>query len=271
MPALALQLSLRPVRAANAKRMALVIGNASYATSPLRNSVNDARLVSTTLRGLGYEVLHREDMALQTMIELLRDWVAGSAAADVRLLYFAGHGAQYRGQNFLLPVDAVLAEEGDIPRRAVNGSDLIDRLSRTNSGVSIVVFDACRNAPLPLDPAVPRTRGNPAMAASGLAPELTPRGTLVAYSTSPGAAAPDGKDGNSAYTKHFVAQLNVPGVPVETLFKRVRNAVARETGNRQVPWETSSLVGDVCLNTTAGRQCGSASSVDSRIDLSRAR
>jgi uncharacterized caspase-like protein len=190
------------------------------------------------------------------------------------LLYFAGHGAQYRGQNFLLPVDAQPREESDLLRVSVNASELIERLARQAQGVNVVVLDACRGGLPPLEP--PRSRPQSrdiqlrgAGANSGLAAEVSPTGTLIAYAAAPGAAALDGSGSNGAYAQHLTTEMQAAGTPIETVFKRVRTAVARDTGNRQVPWETSSLVGDFCLRGTADGQCGSGQS--GGIDLGRLR
>jgi uncharacterized caspase-like protein len=268
--------ALLPTGQANAAvlRNAIVIGNAAYQRSPLRNAVADARLVSGGLRGIGFDVDHHEDLPLAAMLNALARWLARASGAEVRLLYFAGHGAQYRGQNFLLPVDAQPREEADLLRVSVNASELIDRLARQTHGVNVVVLDACRGGLPPLEP----PRGRPpsrdlqfgsAAATSGLAAEVSPKGTLIAYAAAPGASAFDGSGANGAYAHHLTNEMQVAGAPIESVFKRVRTAVARDTGNRQVPWETSSLVGDFCLRWTADGQCGNAQG--GGIDLGRLR
>ncbi|MFM2057316.1 MAG: hypothetical protein RLY71_1701 [Pseudomonadota bacterium] len=246
--------------AAARPRSALVIGNAAYSVGPLRNSVNDARLVSQSLRSIAYEVEHHEDLALQEMLRVLDQWISRSAPTDMRLLYFAGHGAQFRGQNFLVPVDADLHEESDLLRHAVNASDVIDHIARTGSGVNIVVLDACRNGLPPLEPTRARNKTREIRIGrtpiSGLASQPSPKGTLVAYAAAPGAVALDGLQGNGAYARYLAAEMLVPGTTVESVFKRVRSAVARETRNLQVPWETSSLVGEVCIRPGLRGECG---------------
>ncbi|MEX8519221.1 MAG: caspase domain-containing protein [Leptothrix sp. (in: b-proteobacteria)] len=258
-----------------APRSAMVIGNAAYSIGPLRNSVNDARLMSQSLRSIAYEVEHHEDLALQPMLKVLDEWILRSAPTDMRLLYFAGHGAQFRGQNFMVPVDAVLREESDLLKFTVNASDVIDRIARTGQGVNIIVLDACRNGLPPLEPtkARPKTReiqlGR--LPAIGLAPEPSPKGTLVAYAAAPGAVALDGTQGNGAYARYLAAEMLVPGATVESVFKRVRGAVARETRNLQVPWETSSLVGEVCIRLGQKGECGIPSGAGAGIDFGRSR
>ncbi|MEY8689483.1 MAG: caspase domain-containing protein [Leptothrix sp. (in: b-proteobacteria)] len=240
-------------------RSALVIGNAAYSVGPLRNSVNDARLVSQSLRSIAYEVEHHEDLALQEMLRVLDQWISRSAPTDMRLLYFAGHGAQFRGQNFLVPVDAALQEESDLLRYTVNASDVIDHIARTGQGVNIVILDACRNGLPPLEPTRARNKTREiriGRTPGGLASQPSPKGTLVAYAAAPGAVALDGSQSNGAYARYLAAEMLVPGTTVESVFKRVRSAVARETRNLQVPWETSSLVGEVCIRPGVRGECG---------------
>lgn len=235
-----------PVSAAPARRTvprhALVIGNAAYRAVPLRNPVRDARLIATTLRRLDFEVEVVEDATLGRMVDAARQWLASSREADSRFFYFAGHAVQWQGRNFVLPVDALIRSEDEIPSRSLNVTELTETLARTPAGVNLVVLDACRNQPFPVE-RLNGTRAAPR--APGLRAPPSAQGTLIAFSTAPGALAADGRDGeHSVYTRHLASQMLQPGLTVEALFKRVRAAVARDTGNRQVPWEASSLVGD---------------------------
>lgn len=245
-------------QARSATRSALVIGNARYALAPLANPVNDARLVAATLAELGFDVRLIEDGDLRQMLEGVRNWVIASRGAQVRAFFFAGHGTQYRGDNYLVPVDMTIIEEREIERAALRLSDLIDALSAQPQGVNFVIVDACRNEPAALlarDGSRTRSVGDPLGA--GFAPEEAPRGTVVAYSTSPGALAADGRgSANSVFTRALATYIREPGLPVETLFKRVRVSVMRETRNAQVPWERSSLVGDFCFRPGPGGGCG---------------
>lgn len=240
------------------KRSALVFGNADYPAATLKNPVRDARLLSSTLIDLGFHVSLSENAGLTTMRESLRRWLVASADADVRAFYYAGHGVQYRGSSYLIPVDAVLEAEDEIVSKAFNLQDLISRLSRTERGVNFVILDACRADPKALLTQVTRrTRSLEPPISSGLAPVPAPRGTVISYSTSPGSLAADGLDSpNSVFTRALAEQMRKPGVPIETVFKRVRMAVMRATRNAQVPWETSSLVGDFCMRANAAGECG---------------
>ena len=240
------------------RRSALVFGNADYPAATLRNPVRDARLVSATLKDLGFRVSLAENASLSTMRESLREWLISSANDEVRAFYYAGHGVQYRGSSFLIPVDAVFEAEDEIVSKAFNLQDLVSRLSRTERGVNFVILDACRADPKALLTQVTRrTRSLENPPAAGLAPVPAPRGTVIAYSTSPGSLAADGANSpNSVFTRALAEQMRKPGVPIETVFKRVRMAVMRETRNAQVPWETSSLIGDFCMRPNAAGECG---------------
>jgi uncharacterized caspase-like protein len=260
-----------PGNAGNAKQHALVIGNAAYEAAPLRNPKNDARLVTRSLRTVGFEVAVHEDLALEAMRSALAHWLTVVGGAGVRFFYFAGHGAQFRGRNYMLPVDAEFEREDDVLHRGVDIATLVDRLSLMARGVNVVVLDACRDHAYPLTRRVgpTRTRAVTGSVEPGLTPVVPAQGTVVAFSTAPGAVALDGKGGNSAYARHLAAQLLVPGQPIEAMFKRVRHAVARDTANQQVPWESSSLVGDFCVRPDDKGSCNAPRATSTAVDLGR--
>ncbi|HYD97509.1 MAG TPA: caspase family protein [Noviherbaspirillum sp.] len=244
-------------RAQGTGSSALVIGNGDYGVSPLRNPVNDARLIGDTLDELGYRVVSIVNAPMQRTLDAARSWISASAGSHSRIFYFAGHGVQSGGKNFLIPVDADIRAEDEVPFKAINAMDIVDRLSRFDDGVNIVILDACRSSPFPLLAGNIKGRGVNNNAQQGLAAANAPRGTLIAYSTSPGAVAIDGgRAGNSVYTRQLAAQMRVEGLPVELLFKRVRQAVMQETRHAQVPWESSSLTGDFCFRPDARGGCG---------------
>ncbi len=238
-----------------ARRIALVMGNGAYPHLPLRNPVNDARALSGSLKELGFEVIQRENANLTGMVDAMREFLDRGRDAQVRLVYFAGHGAQLRGKNFLIPVDAALRSDEDLPLKTANVSDLVEKLGKLDGGVNILILDACRDASFPL---LARTR-NPNAQRSlpiGFAESTRPpQGTIIAYSTSPGSVALDGPGSHSAYTRHLLANIKEPGLPVEQVFKRVRDGVVRDTDKKQVPWETSSLLGDFCFRRTPDGAC----------------
>jgi uncharacterized caspase-like protein len=196
------------------------------------------------------------------MIEALREFSNQAAKSQVRLLFYAGHGVQIRGRNYLMPVDADAQSEDDVVQRGADLSEVLERLAIVKGGINLVILDACRNNPFNLAPAQLadargyRTRAIGVRTSSGLAPVQAPSGTLVAFSTAPGSISIDNSmQGNSVYTKHLLANLNIPGLAVEKLFKQVRSAVAQETRQQQVPWETSSLMGEFCFRPDAAGRC----------------
>lgn len=241
-----------------ADKVALVIGNNSYPQAGLRNAVNDAKAVATTLRDLGFEVSYRENLALAPMLDAMREFLLQAAGSQVRVFYYAGHGAQWKGRNYLVPVDAFFRNEDEVATRAANASELVERLGQSRSGVNVVILDACRNSAFPVGTRTRGPGGNARSLAPGLAQVVAPRGTLVSFSTAPGAVALDGSDGNSAFTRHLVSNMRVPGLPVEQLFKRVRIGVAADTAQAQVPWESSSLMGEFCFRPGPDGRCGGA-------------
>ena len=240
-------------------RIALVIGNNSYSIGSLKNPVSDARAVAGTLRDLGFQVVLKEDAGFQTMLGAIRDFSLHAKDSDVRLFYYAGHGMQVNGRNYLIPVDIQPAAEDDILARSVDLSELVNKLGLANSGLNIIVLDACRNNPFS-NPTLVGTNGRLAkfrgLTHKGLAEVSAPAGTLVEFATAPGDIALDGGEAaHSLYTKHLLQHIAVSGLPVEQVFKRVRIAVARETNGRQMPWESSSLLGDFCFRKAANGQC----------------
>jgi uncharacterized caspase-like protein len=241
------------------RRLALVIGNGNYRIGALKNPVNDAQAIAATLRNLGFEVMLRENTVLRDMIETFREFSMAAKNAHVRLLFYAGHGVQVKGRNYLLPVDTEIRAEDELPNKSADLNELLDRLGQIRHGMNIVILDAGRNNPfsgaeiLGHDGRRLKFRG---ATPAGLAPVEAPLGSMVAFSTAPGGVALDNPTSrNSLYTQHLLAQMQVPGLPVEMLFKQVRLAVARDTGRVQVPWESSSLTGDFCFKGGADGSC----------------
>jgi uncharacterized caspase-like protein len=241
------------------RRSALVIGNSAYKTAPLRNPVIDARAIAAALADLGFAVDLKTDTSRRELIESLRQFALAADRSAARVLFYAGHGVQAKGRNYLLPVDAEPTGESDIAGTAADAAEFIDHLGEVKHGINIVVLDACRVNPFTggvivgPDGRRMRFRG---LTPSGLAPLEAPVGTLVAFSTSPGGVALDGPRGeHSIYTKHLLQQLPTPGLAIERMFKRVRIEVARETGRLQVPWESSSLTADFCFQAGRGGGC----------------
>lgn len=241
-------------------RVALVIGNGAYKSAPLKNPVGDAQAVAASLKMLGYSVTLRENTSLRDLVESLRDFSVRAANASVRLVFYAGHGIQAKGRNYLLPVDTEPQSEDEIGSKTADINEFIDRLAAFKTGANIIVLDACRVNPFAAGVIVGpdgrrlKFRG---MTPTGLATVEAPVGTLVAFSTAPNGVALDGPGGkNSIYAKHLLANLGTPGLPIEQLFKKVRIAVAEETQRVQVPWESSSLTTEFCFKSGAQGRCG---------------
>ena len=219
-------------------RIALVIGNSGYTIAPpLANPANDARLMAETLRGLGFDVIERIDAdreTIQTAAFELQDRLIAAGKDAVGLFYYAGHGVQVGGENYLVPLGADIKQEREVAIKAVSASFVLQQMEFAENRMNFVILDACRNNPL--------TRGFRS-ATRGLARMDAPRGSLVAYSTGPGSVAADGTGINSPYTLALAEAMRVPGLAAEQMFKRVRNSVMAETNGNQTPWEESSLTG----------------------------
>jgi hypothetical protein len=223
-------------------RVALVIGESAYRmVTPLPNPANDAQAMSQLLRDAGFEVTTAADLSQKDMNERVGDFAAKIAAKGpdtVALVFYAGHGMQIDGENYLVPVDVDPKRETDIPLQAVRLNDVLNTLNSVPSKMRILLLDACRNNPFT---AINKTAGH------GLALVDTKTGipgTFLSYSTSPGAEAEDGNGTDSPYTTALLSAAREPGVPIEEAFKRVRVAVNKATEGRQTPWDSSSLTED---------------------------
>jgi hypothetical protein len=218
------------------KRHALVVGNAHYAHGTLKNPLNDARALARELASSGFEVLLVEDGTQAGMQRAIRRLGDRLREGGVGLFYYAGHGLQVKGRNYLLPVDADVDREYEVEFNAIDVNRVLAMMDAAKNPLNIVILDACRT-----DPFARSLR----LGAAGLAPMDAPTGTFIAFATAPGGAASDGDSGvNGTYTKHLLARIGTPGLPIEQLFKRVRVGVIDETGGQQTPWESSSLRGE---------------------------
>lgn len=217
------------------KRVALVIGNAAYGDAPLANPLNDAADIAAKLRGLGFEVSLLADRNRSQMTQAIRSFGLQAQGAEAALFYFAGHGMQVRGRNYLLPVGQRFADEADVENDAVDVGNVLSRIEEAGPRIALLVLDACRNTPLQR-----RSRSD----ARGLARMDAPSGALIAFAAQPGAEAQDGHGRNGTFTKHLLSHIGTPGLSVEQLFKRVRVGVEAETRGAQSPREESSLKTD---------------------------
>lgn len=241
-------------------RIALVIGNGAYKSAPLKNPVNDAVAMAARLKELGFTVMLRENTSLPQLLEAMRDFSIKAAQNAVRLVFYAGHGIQSKGRNYLVPVEANVQSEDEIPSNSADVGELVDRLGALKHGINIVILDACRINPFSdgviVGPDGRRIRFR-GVAKPGLAPLDAPVGTLVAFSTKPNGVALDGaNEQHSIYAKHLLANLDTPGMAIEQVFKKVRSAVLKETEGVQQPWESSSLTGDFCFQRGTAGRCG---------------
>lgn len=240
---LALALWLAAALAWAEPRTALVIGNGAYRDAPLKNPVNDARDVAAKLRELGFQVIERLDADRPIMRQALREFEQRlRQQRGVGLFYYAGHGVQLKGQNYLIPVGVDIRQEFEVPDEAVDAEAVLRAMESAGNDLNIVILDACRNNPF--------TRGFGS--SRGLARMDGPAGTFIAYATAPGAISQDGRDGrNSPYTRSLLAAMSVPGLSLEQIFKQVLVAVEQETGGAQIPWVASSLRGEFYFNAVA--------------------
>ncbi len=221
----------------NQKRYALVIGNGEYLTSPLKNPVNDAKDVGNELKRLGFDVMVYTNLNQADMKTHMREFGNKLAAnKGVGLFFYAGHGMQVNGENYLIPVDAKIEKEMDVELESVNLKRLMGEMDYAKNELNIIILDACRDNPFARSF---RSSGN-----RGLATTMAPTGTFIAYATSPGNVASDGTGKNGLYTEQLLDALRKPGLRIEDVFKQVRKNVYEMSQKKQVPWENSSIFGD---------------------------
>ncbi len=230
------QIPLDVIQSISPNRTALVIGNSDYANSPLKNPVNDARSMADSLKQLGFDVsviLNANQQQMESAIDDFgRKLMAGN---HVALFYFAGHGVQVDGENYLIPTDAIINRQADVRYKAVNIGQVLGTMGEAEDNLNIVILDACRDNPLP------RSFRN---ASRGLARVEGPKGTIIGFATSPGSVAADGEGDNGVYTKHLLSNMQHPGLSIEQVFKKVLQGVNEETDGLQIPWTESSFTGD---------------------------
>ena len=218
-------------------RVALVVGNGAYkGTGGLRNPVNDARAMSDALRQSGFDVAVLENGTKQQMERAIAAFSRKLGPDAVSLFFYAGHGIQVAGRNYLVPIDAEIGAEQTVRLETVDVDAVIEQMSLARSRVNLVILDACRNNPFER-----RFR----TVSGGLASIDAPAGTLIAYATAPGKVAADGDGRNGLYTGELVRQMAIPGQAVEAIFKQTRINVLQKSKGQQTPWESSSLTGEL--------------------------
>lgn len=225
---------------AQGKRVALVIGNSEYIHTPrLANPKNDAADMAAVLQKLGFTVIEGRDLDKVAMDRKIRDFAQALIGAEIGLFFYAGHGLQVGGQNYLVPTDAELKAASALDFEMVR-LDLVHRTMERETRTNVLIIDACRDNPLVRNLA--RALGTrSAEIGRGFAPVESGEGTLIGFSTQPGNVALDGKGRNSPYAAALLKHLPKPGDDLPTILINVRNDVMEATGRRQVPWEHSAL------------------------------
>lgn len=243
--------------AGSPNKYALVIGNSAYTQLPLANPINDAKLMGASLNKIGFNVDVETDLNRKEIYAVVSEFSKGLPKDSVAFVYYAGHGLQIGGRNYLIPIDFTLTSEQGVPVRSYPVSDLLEQLGNASSSVNIVVLDACRNNPFrPLGQAKYRS-----FEGLGLAPVQIPKGTLIAYSTAPGQLAEDGKGRqNGLYAESLSKSLIEAGLPIERIFKQVAEQVRKQTLDDQQPWFESSLVNELVFKPNPSRPSGAIAS-----------
>jgi len=241
-----------PAGAARGRRVALVIGNGAYThVKALPNPSNDARAVAKSLRGIGFVVTEGIDLDRSGMQNMIREFLRDAARSQVAIVYYAGHGVQIDGRNYLVPIDAQLKPGGSLTDTMMDMDTImagLDDQLRTN----ILILDACRNNPMA--PQVVSAGAGRAIEGGGLAAPASlgsgstlGAGTLIAFATAPGKVALDGEGANSPFSTALSRHIGTPGLEVQQMLTRVRAEVVAATKSQQVPWSNSSLLGEVYL------------------------
>lgn len=221
---------------ANAARLALVIGNRDYTVGALKNPINDADAISRALTGLGFAVTPVKNLRRDDIGRTVEGFVNRIRAGDDVVVFYAGHGVQVKGVNYLPAVDANIRVESDVALNSLNLNQLLERLDEAKSGVRLLLIDACRDNPY---------SRSFRSGARGLARiDGAPSGTLMHFATRPGGVAADGNGGNGLYTSELLKHLKTPGLPVESMLKRVAAGVKQASGGEQQPWTEGALDGE---------------------------
>ena len=223
-------------------RVALVIGNADYKEAPLRNPLHDAQDMAHALRDLRFEVIGVTNATKKSMLDAVNDFGVRVQQAHVGLFYYAGHGVQYHGKNYLIPLQTTIKDPADLEQETVDTGRILGRMEQSQSALNIVILDACRNNPF-RNLIGFRSYGERGLTA--LAPPI--RGSLIAYATQPDNVAKDGTGRNSPYTQQLLRYLMQPNLSLPELFNAVGVAVSQETKGKQVPWMHASPLERFCF------------------------
>jgi len=232
-----------PTFSAHENRIALVIGNGAYKAAPLRNPVNDASDIAGALESLGFSVSLKTDTDQRSMERAIRDFGKQLRTGGVGLFYYAGHGIQVKGRNYLIPIGAAIESESDVKYESVDAGRVLGKMEDAGNNLNIIILDACRDNPF---------ARSFRSSERGLAKMDAPTGSILAYATAPGSVASDGPGRNGLYTSALLKHMMTSGVKIEDVFKKVRIEVVNDSGKKQVPWESSSLIGDFYFNSPRG-------------------
>ena len=216
-------------------RYALVIGNGDYKDAPLKNPANDATDMAKVLETCGFSVSLMKNVTQKEMEQAVRLFGKQLKKGGVGLFYYAGHALQLSGRNYLIPTNSIIESEIDVKYEGVDVGLILGKMEDAGNEINIVLLDACRNNPF--------ARSFRSQI-RGLVRIDAPKGSIIAYATSPGSVAADGDGQNGVYTKYLLENIKKPGLTVEQILKNVRIAVVSETLNKQVPWEASTLMGN---------------------------
>jgi hypothetical protein len=223
-------------------RKALVVGCSSYQhANPLVNPLNDANGMEAILTTLGFEVIKKIDPTQKELKITIDEFGEKLKGSDVGLFYFAGHGVQVKGLNYLIPIDANLTTEKLVEYDCVEAGRVLAHMEDARTSVNLMILDACRNNPFE------RSWGR-GIGLRGLATMNAPKGSLIAYSTAPGNTASDGIGNNGLYTEALLNHINGKASPVNTMFQKVRLEVMEKSKEEQIPWESTSLTADFYFN-----------------------
>lgn len=231
-------------------RLALLIGNSAYKNGPLKNPVNDVAAMNTSLKRSGFDVMLVKNADRGKMGKAIDEFGRKLKNYDVGLFYFSGHGLQVDGRNYLVPLYMKVQGQSDVQYEAIDAGKVLAKMEDAGNRMNIVILDACRNNPF---------KRSFRSGRNGLAQMDAPTGSFIAFATAPGDVALDGRGKNSPYVSNMLSNMNKKNITIEQFFKRVRRGVMKDTGKKQVPWESSSLVGDFYFAGKGGAASSSAS------------
>jgi len=241
-------------------RTAIVIGNSNYLVGPLKNPANDAKAMTLQLKKMGFDVTTIIDAPRKVMVKSIRRWGQTLKKNDIGLFYYAGHGLQLNGQNYLVPIDAEIDSEENIEFESVSLGEVLNQMGSAKNSANIIILDACRNNPF---------KTSFRSSVRGLQRVEGPSGTIIAYSTSPQSVADDGKGSNGLYTTHLLRAMEAPGRPIEFVFKDVAAKIKQITNGKQIPWYSAgSFTGEFSFVISSDNQMSNADPFEDSISIS---